>query len=277
MDICIYGSCVVRDIIKYTFPKRYNNRLTLGANPISTIIYNDATPPREIYELDTSNWIKKMIANQFKGDVAEQLINSKAEYLILDLADERFNQYCATCESGEVRLADFKIGGDGDWISALKGKGIWAITQVEIDEEYLSNTYKEFVRKILKGFEPNKIILVESYFCEDMLTNEGKFEKYKDDWKVTETNIRLKKCYELFEALIPECNIIKLPTGTYGSCNNIWGVHPLHYPMDIYKYFATSIDIITGHANFLSTPELLCKDCSLNNLLVRKICDYEST
>lgn len=282
--ICAFGTCVTSDIFNYTFHDRYQVK-RFGRNKIATLISDSIDLPEGFFDsLETPNHNKKMIASGFRNDIVQQILSTQPEYLVLDFSDEFLDMIQVDFGGKTFRLMDYWINRSGYWFSQMEPlivgeNGIWPNAEVkripalEAPFNDIENAYKDFVSKILKsennpnGFEPEKIIVVESYLADHYMNGNGQLQPFPARWAVQSTNNFLKPVYQLFYNLVPNCHRIKLPEFTYGSVNNIWGLHPLHYSADIYMYISTALDIITGYHPFRSTLEKLYLEQSLENRL----------
>ncbi|MCH5268704.1 MAG: hypothetical protein J1E62_10220 [Lachnospiraceae bacterium] len=282
--ICAFGTCVTSDIFNYTFHDRYQVK-RFGRNKIATLISDSIDLSEGFFDsLETPNHNKKMIASGFRNDIVQQILSTQSEYLLLDFSDEFLDMIQVDFGGKTFRLMDYWINRGGYWFSQMESlivgeNGIWPnaeakrIPALETSFDFIENAYKDFVGKILKsetnpnGFEQEKIIVVESYLADHFMNGNGQLQPFPERWAVQSTNQFLKPVYQLFYNLVPNCHRIKLPEFTYGSVNNIWGLHPLHYSADIYMYMSTAIDIITGYHPFRSTLEKLYLEQSLENRL----------
>ena len=287
-NVCVFGCCVTSDFLKYTFPDRYEICVRLGRNPVSTLQGDAIQLPESMFSFSTSGFNQRMIAKQFQNDCVEQLLNAQADYLILDFSEERLPQYVLSYEGKHYHIMDFWINQEGNWFpqvkEALVGSNgllpnalISAIPARTVPMETIRETYHSFVQAILKsdsnpnGYAPEQIIVIESYLAKGILNPHGKLQKFHPKWHVEETNAFLKPIYELFYQLVPTCHIIRFPDFTFGNWYHIWNSHPLHYTDAVYRYIATALDIITGHNKYLSTPEKLWKQQSLENQLAQRV------
>lgn len=287
--ICTFGSCVTRDIFHYTFPERYDVLLQIGVNPVSSILLSDfLTLPDHVFSFQTpvSNFYKKTICNQFRNNVVEQLLACQADYLILDFSDEYMRQYILQTQEKKIRLVDFHVNSSGDWFAQIRSQLTEAVPdfsiqeigarQIPLTDQKLA--YAEFLKRILRskenptGYDPKQVIILESYLATNYLNQDGKLQAFHSNWNVEKNNHYLKEIYQLVYQLIPkECHVIKYPDFTYGNYNHVWNPNPRHYSDSVYQYFADALDIITKHRPFLSTPEKLWKQQSLENRLAERL------
>lgn len=286
--ICTFGTCVVSDIFNYTFPDRYQVK-RFGRNKISTLLSDSIDLPIEFFDsLQATNFEKKMIANSFRNDVVQQILQIQPDYLVLDFFDEVNDKVQIDFNGKTFCLNDHWINHTGNWFNQIKesivGKDgilpdaeVKRVPYLETPFSEIEKAYQDFVGKILKsetnqnGFEQEQIIVVESYPTEYFINNGGSLQPLPHAFPTKTIIDFLQKVYQLFYTLVPGCHRIKLPEYTYGNANHIWGPHPLHYHQDTYSYLSTAIDIITGYHPFRSTLEKLYREQSLENRLKARL------
>lgn len=291
--IGVCGCCVISDLFKYTFSERYDICARIGRNPITTLVGDSTDQAGPFLDFAATNYNKRMINLMFENNVVEQILNCHADYLVLDFSEERLVQYEIMYEDKKFRVMDFWVSAKGNWFQQAKeklvgenglfpGGTVREIPAREIPFAEIEAAYREFAKRIVKsdanpdGYAPEQIIVVESYLVDRFINEEGKFQKFHPNWKVAETNAFLKPIYELFYQLVPGCHVVKMPQHAFANMHHIWGAHPLHYSDATYRYFSAAFDIITGHNKFLSTPDKLWKQQSLENRIAVNLIESAS-
>ena len=293
-EICIYGSCVVRDISRFLFPKRYNIKKQIGFNPISTLFTDKLECKESFFEnVPLKEFYKKMTRLTFNKNVIDELLNSGAEYLILDLLDERLVQHhieysldeSAHKKDKKIILSDLwalnnnwlfpqykpKLLGEKGEIKNFEYKAVKPCSEIKVED--LKPAFEKFIQKILKsdknpkGFEPSKIILIESLYSDKILKNDGSVGGFEKHWELDSVNKYIKQVNNLFVSLLPGCKLVKLPRNTYCNENHMWNSHPVHYSDETYQYLASCIDIVTENEKFKSTLPKIYEEYSLKNKL----------
>lgn len=278
------GSCVSRDIFRYTFPGRYEVCVNIQRTPI-TCLYQDPLHVQSSSEgIQVANFEQRMFHTQMEQTAIEQLKNSKAEILIIDLSEERFERYEVVSEVGMVQLAY--------WASAepmfrnlfscedSKYKIAKKYLPFELEEDMIRKKYKRFAESILKtesnpkGYRAENIYVVEAKYAEKVISNAGCIRDYHLDRHVEKYNQWFEKLYTILYEYLPGCKVIKLPQYTYASENHMWGGGPLYYTEATYEYFGKVLDVYTKKVQ-RNTVENLYKEQSLENKLYVRLLNGE--
>ena len=270
VQVDVFGSCVSRDLFRYVQYGKYKVHKSFGNIPISTL-YSSPVHWEHIEELDLSNYNQAMLQVQMNKTLPENLLKDHSNILVMDLADELMKRYYIDDEKKDsLALADSYennlIGGDFN-ISSFYPWGM--------DLQTVEEAYKQFSNKILRGSENpegylcSHIIVIEAYYAESILGNDGNLHKHDSRYNIKESNEWLKKIYTIFYKYFPECKVIKLPEFTHSTENHLRGIHPLHYTEDTYHYFEKALDVVCGYSQ-MNTLENIYKEQSLKNRLATR-------
>ncbi|OUP86193.1 hypothetical protein B5F07_02565 [Lachnoclostridium sp. An169] len=273
VKIDIFGSCVCRDIFRDVDDRKYKVCNRLGNVPI-TSLYEEPIPIKKdiLDETALSAFEKQMLKIQLSRKATDLLKKSEASVLVLDLADELMERW--TLEDGWYQVAvpernRKKYHSLFSEKYELSGRIVSGGLAIEIAEDSI----RQFAKDIIKtdgnpnGYRAGNIIVIESYYSENILSNDGSLHKHDERYHISEKNEFLRKIYEIFHKYFSECKIIKLPEQTYSSENHIRGVHPLHYTQETYDYFMRAIDVLCGFSK-INTTENLYRDQSLKNSML---------
>lgn len=267
LKVNVYGSCIARDIFRYTFPNRYQVVKNIERIPISCL-YQEPLP----FPMSPNNYEERMFSSLINQDVLQQIKESNAQYLIIDLAEERLDRFEITYNDKTFMLPNWtkvkhlyeKLENDKTFKIARK------VSPFDIGKEVYEKKFKRFAQEILKseknpnGFPAEKIIILEAYYAEKIIDNNGRLRNYNYNYDITKYNQFWKQLYSLLNKFLPGCNVIKLPLYTYASENHMWGPSPLHYTEGTYLYFAKVMDHITNKSN-INTLDNLYREQILNN------------
>lgn len=267
VQVDVFGSCVSRDLFRYVKYGKYKVHKSFGNIPISTL-YDFPVHWEHIEELELSNYNQAMLQMQMNKTLPENLLKDHSNILVIDLADELMKRYYIDDEKkSSLALDDLYennlIGGDSNISSFYP----W-----DMDLQTIEETYKQFSNKILYGTENpegylcSHIIVIESYYAENILGNDGNLHKHDSKYNIKESNEWLNKIYSIFYKYFPECKVIKLPEFTHSTENHLRGIHPLHYTEDTYHYFEKALDVVCGYSK-MNTLENIYKEQSLKNRL----------
>lgn len=280
IDIDTFGSCVCRDVFRYTFPERYKVNTCIQRNPITTM-YQKPIRMKELPEGVIPKYEKRMFDVTLKQNILSQLKESCSKILVLDLAEERLERWKAHFEENEIWLPITpKIK---KMIDVLSNKGFQVVKQMspfDLEEKDIRRTFLKFAQDIvwsednLGGYKEENIYVIETMFAPKIISNQGRVREYIGDYHVEQYNAWLRKLYNILYEYIPNCKKIKLPQYTYASENHLWGGHPLHYTDETYQYLAKVIDAL-NNVTMENKPENILKEQSLNNKLKTRVLNSE--
>lgn len=283
MRIAITGCCVSRDIFNYDLQGFYENCRFVQLNPISCIGGSAKIMPDFDKLQFRSNFIKKCAVCAMKNDLLDQLRSSKADKLIIDLAEERIPKAKLLDSDGNESVYAnhmfFKP------MRTMFGQGDYANVKMEtigfdsLPWEKVKKSYQEFAEKITSkqgGFSQEDIIIVEVYLAKEYVGQDYKLHEYNTDNSdfskeyIEKANAYLKKCYELLKSLLPNSKVIKMPENVYSVYWHHWGINPLHFNTETYKYLLDSVDVIVGRSKSDSL-ESLYEEIKFRNYISRKM------
>lgn len=273
MKINVFGSCIVRDIFRLSEREGYEIGTTIGRNPIS-ILFSEGENISYILEKlhNVNNFEKKCIDTMWRKDAIKILSNNPSDYLVVDLAEERLEQYAVNYKEKIVEIVKYNytdvLMAELEKKEKIEYRIIGKRSEKEIEEKY-QRFYESVVGTGL--YDEKQVILVKTYMTSKYVTRQGTLQSYKKSWNIEERNSYLKMCYRIFEKVFAGCWKIDMPEFVLGNLNHSWGAHPLHYQDSAYKYFADAIDCITGRKKFV-TLEKLRNVQSIDNRLYARIC-----
>lgn len=177
----------------------------------------------------------------------DELIDKKAEYLIIDLAEERIPKMKIELSSNK-RIYIPNHFFYQNLIYNLK-------EQYQCSEyrfcnhpwEELKKNYETFCETINAVYK-NKIIIIEVYMCNDFLDKDYRIVEYSEENSgfsktyIKAVNDYLKKIYTLLENLLPQAKIVRLPSNNFGTYYHRWGINPLHYTEETYVYLKDCVE-----------------------------------
>lgn len=138
-------------------------------------------------------------------------------------------------------------------------------------KELFFECIRKYAMLIKKHINENKIIILElpltqRYIDENAQIQYFSKENYSEDVSTSASccfdtpyiNKYLKKAYRLFEAYFPNAYVIKCPdTEVLCNKNHKWGLHPLHYIIEFYRYALDSVKAISFINDKQNVKEML--------------------
>lgn len=275
IDVDIFGSCICRDIFRFTFPGRYRIQQNIERIPISCL-YQEKIDEK----IEFKNYEERMLATLLNGEAIKTLKGSNSKILIIDVAEERLDRVEIEFDKKRLKVTKWpkveNLFGELQKKYGNRFKIIRKIPYNEITEAELRVKYKKFVNDIVRseankeGFAEENIYIIESYYADRIIDNKGIIREYKENYAVQEHNDWFRKLYGILHEYLPKSRYIRLPQYVYASTNHMWGGHPLHYTDSTYYYLAEVIDYLTNSSQ-INRPENIYKEESLRNLLYTRL------
>lgn len=221
--ICIFGSCVSRDIFRIvtgSYEFNYYARTSL----ISAV-----SAPLPINESDIqlgSAFQRKMVVQDFQKDFMESTNQFKPDIVIIDFIDERFDLFKYN-NAYVTRTNEFVNG---------KVETLYTFEQVprfqESTHELWEQSCEMFVKKLLEVVPEDKIYLHEAYWAEGFLDGDG-ITLFENQDEILRNNEMLARYYSHFKKLCPGATIVS--ADRVSDVNHVWGKSPMHFTEDYYK------------------------------------------
>jgi len=281
----VYGSCVSRDIFR--FSNTHSVDINIQRNPISVAMSPaiNVTPEIENSLEKFLNYEKRVMLYDFRKQALDLILNSKTEWLIIDVTEERWGSLCiATNKNNPNNTTKLYWPAPRKEYNEIQkhilektNYSYRTLTIDDLDYNEIEQAYKQVAEKILKVYDSSKVIICESYYSEYLLKNDGTLEKFENRVKdLYKMNNHYKRIHEILFKCFPKSPIIKFPTNTLGSENHLWPWSPLHYTDDYYLYASEAIDIITKQKLTHTLEQLYNEQCLKNLLLIQNIKTQES-
>lgn len=233
----LIGSYSLRLMFSY-YCSYYSDNLTRYM--YSSLISMMSEPENELaLQVDIPNKFRQSMleADMSKKAIKQMNSNQKAEYVVIDFLEERFDilqkdSFSMTAsyewqESFNERIKDYKVlkNGSKDYIALWKQKCL------------------QFIQVLCENYEDNNIILVKNYYT--VSYGKGKKEKLFDDFKhIQEKNKMLAEMYDFFEKNCKNCNVIEMKNDEllYADSDGMYGCEPIYYNAKYYRELATQLE-----------------------------------
>lgn len=169
IKIFTFGSCVSRDVFNHTPENDF--QVTLNIQRMSHALMSLEGYPVNYDDLDMEYlddfpWEVKMMVIEVSKKCLETAKEADADYLVMDLIEERFNFVEFAIDNKTYRCV--KSGHfDNYYEKYLKDK-VSDYRELSIDEysdEEIEKCFRISVHELLKVFSIDKIILIETYYA----------------------------------------------------------------------------------------------------------------
>lgn len=261
----ILASCVTRDSFKYLSDYDIDSFLQYGS--VFSYAQNIELPSfvKGFTLNDVENgttWQKKCLFL----DVTKNTLNSlkKTDYIVIDMSDARFPLYNISDNDQPVYLTDENVLQTN--LTSLRNNILIhskpeTIKPWELDDEYYNSCLDNYVASLKKMYKPSQIILVECYLVDCYFENND-IRRFANIDTITEQNAFLMKINRGIRKRIKGCHIIEMPDFVLADKKHRWGLYPLHYGEDYYKYVASCIRSIVDKKpniiNYIDNEKIKC-------------------
>ena len=218
--LCIFGSCVTRDILALDASQRIDLESYFSRSSIISLMAPQPFDDMWSSQLK-SPFQQRMVAADIKKTALPKLCSSNAKLLVLDLIDERFNLLCSS--DGGVctlsnELSQLNIERMVDGLQLVKSGS----------KKFLSLWHESFLRLVSvleKAGKVKSLVLHKVYLASE--TESG--EKFRNQDAIERQNQALACMYEWVEAVIGPEQVIRYPSAPTCPDLHKWGAAPFHF------------------------------------------------
>lgn len=237
-SITIAGSCVTRDAFEFDFGK-YSLQHYFARTSIVSLMSAPVPIDENDIKLD-SKFQRKCVYNDLSKNFFREIKETKSDFIILDLIDERFN-LLKTGDSFITNSHELKISKYSDKLSATE------IKRDETQYPLWEKAAKMFFEKLFLIYKPSEVILHKTFWKECYYDNFGTEQPFiKNIYEIRRHNKLLDMYYNYIEENFPNISVIDMKeTGLISSEKHMWGIAPFHYEDTHYHYFLLQLDEIS--------------------------------
>lgn len=240
-NIVMHGSCVSRIIVSYLQSSRLS--LAIFQNPIHTMFFKPLpVAEKDLIIKNDSQYIRSNLFCEFNKLGAQRIVENVGDYILIDLADIRFNYFEINDLAG-IRL--YSQENVYATLEKLKANG-----QIEgyvknyyaniTDEEWqlYCNKYAEILKQV---YPLDKILLLKVPVAK-FYYRDGKKVYFPEDHSELIMEPFLRKIESLMINLLNGCKVIEYAGEVVSDSEHFLGCSPLHYAQSIYFDIAQQID-----------------------------------
>lgn len=229
LNYFILGSCVSRDVFT---PNRRDDIESSGYYPRTSFARLALDEVNTIPVLDSlsSPFQRKIVQQDMRLDVLESLNDTKFDFILIDLIDERYGlvEYGNTYITNSFELNQSGILGD-----------ISKLNTIKVDSEEFYELWKKGFEIFIKYCVNNNLkdkIVVNKVFWADSFESGQSIPNF-DTQKIRLNNSVLDRFYKLMANYLVESQFIEYPEDfVVAKADHKWGVMPFHYVDDFYNY-----------------------------------------
>lgn len=255
--IFTFGSCISRDVFNHTSEDEFDvtlniQRMSYALMPLEgyPITYEEL----DMEYLDDFPWEVKMMIMEISKTCLEKAVTSDADYLVMDLIEERFD--FAEFTIGKKLYRCVKSGHFDNFYDKYLADKVTDYTETSIDEytdKEVEEMFDKSITTILKRFAIDKIIMIETYYARKMIDNKGNITEFENKEEISDMNKRLHRVYKIMKMVLDKhstdeknYNLITADEDILGNADHKWGPFPVHYVDEFYENVGESIKIITN-------------------------------
>ena len=253
INVDIWGSCVTRDVFALEKNQNFNVRNYIGRNAIISSLM----PPMDVSNItqtmDKISWENRMVIFDFQKECFKKLSQNPAEWLLIDLIDERFGLLqTELCGLTSYVTYSQVLKRSPIFNNLFQKDNVKVIDQDNINEYTVKKMFEVFCNKILSIYKSDHIILIKVFPVKEYITRQGeilKFDGEESEKIIEKYRKRLHRYYNLIENnLGKSINVINMPDNTMAYEGHKWGLATTHYTDSYYEYMLTQIEsIILGN------------------------------
>lgn len=245
MKVAIFGSCVTRDLFEDVAL-----RPTVASYAARSSVISAVAPVLKIDEelvVLGSDWQRRCVLADFQKTFFASLRASRADWLVIDLIDERFDLLMSG-ESYVTRSSAFETAG----LSSVHDFGFQPVSQMSSDASGLFEQAAFRFADRVKEMLPAHHVVLHRALWSTVYRSDGRIRPFVDD--------RLRQCERHNATLTARYDVLARAFG--GQARNIvpdlelrvanashrWGLEPFHYDDAYNAYVAGRLRAVFGLA-----------------------------
>ncbi len=236
--VSIFGSCVSRDLFSLGQANDFELRCYIARQSIVSAVSLPVTKSLEpIQGVSAFEW--RQVLNDLRKSAFSQLRDKPADYLLIDLVDERFplvkyEDSLVTMSNG-FRNSRLYVPS----LPVLKKQRLELENgeiEYNVDGRSLREYVQRFCEEILSIFSQKQIILHRVRFTNYYQNKDGEICEFEPNVKSfnCSINLQLDYLYKCFQEFWPQSYMIDLSTGYYAVENHKWGLAAIHFQKEYY-------------------------------------------
>ena len=259
VHVSILGCCSTRDSIEVfknsqdicddvdiVVDKYINNLsiLSVFAKPFSEEDYDLAT--KEAALSSATRFQHRKLDQEMRKNHFDFLKEAQSEYFIIDTSAVRLpvfkvGESYISCESIWQIVKDIPDYKDKDFF--LKRIMISDKTSpCDLDRDELKDLYCRYLDKLLELYEQKQIVFINLKNASAFIGKDGNVDQELALRKSTEQeDAMMEFAFEIAKEHCPKSTFIEELPITIGDLDHWFGLHPLHYVNDVYRYYAESL------------------------------------
>jgi hypothetical protein len=243
--VAIFGSCVSRDLFEDRRLRPSLGHYGARSSVISAVAAPVAIAPERV--AISSEWQRRQVLADFGKTFFASLEETRPDWLVIDLIDERFDVLC-TSGSFVTRSSAFQAAGLDDATEL----GLQPVRRMSPDGRTLfANAAPTFAERILELVPRERIVLHRALWCTRFARDGGVHDFSEERRQLSELqNAMLTDGYDVLEEVFGGvgASIEVDPRRHLADAHHRWELEPYHYAQAYNAYAAEELLRRTGVA-----------------------------
>ncbi len=244
--IAVFGSCVSRDLFEDARLRPSLGHYGARSSIISAVAAPVAIAPERI--AIPSEWQRRQVLADFGKTFFAALEETRPDWLVIDLIDERFDVLCTTSGSFVTRSSAFQAAG----LDEAADLGLQPIRRMSPDGRALfAAAAPEFARRVLELVPRERIVLHRALWCTHFLRDGAVHDFSEERRQLSELqNAMLTDSYDVLDEAFGgvDAAIEVDPRRHLADAHHRWELEPYHYVPAYNAYAADALLRLTGAA-----------------------------
>lgn len=232
VTINIHGSCVSRDIFEYDDRHLFKVNEYIARNSIFSVMSSTPEPLDISFFKARNAWQQRMTYIDYNKLLFKRFSENPSVYFLIDLIDERFSLN---------KIKDSRM----TWSPAAEECLNWEkdlVHAMSFSDDVVKNTIEHYCDQVLSIYKPERIILYKAFFQYEYLSKSNEVINFPQDRieYYQQLNEHFRRCYAELDRQL-NCITIEMPNGAKAYEAHKWGLAPMHYDDECYKYVLDQI------------------------------------
>lgn len=234
-SLSIYGSCVSRDIFEFTQDDKFELKAYVARQSMISAVA-PPLPDGAIPLQNPSQFRMRAVEYDLKKSAFAVLQESKSDYLLIDLIDERF-PLLSIMGSLVTASNEFYESTPAEYRSVDKVEKRLKDGKLYLGDVCVEDAVQEFCTRLRQIYDPEQIIIHHATFVDQYLSKSGAQKRFAKHYLAANhrLNAILETMYSRIQFYLPGVYVIRETAGALADENHKWGLAPMHYEVDYYR------------------------------------------
>ena len=234
-SISIYGSCVSRDIFELAHDTKFELKAYIARQSVISAVA-PKIPEGKIVLQNPSPFRLRAVVHDFAKDTFEVLKESKSDYLLLDLIDERF-PLLSLFDSYVTASNEFYESVPEQYRSTKKLSKSIKDGELYVGNRCVEDAVMQFCTRLKEIYSPEQIIIHYATMLDQYRSTSGKVKTFPPHQLRAshQINAVMETICNRMKFYLPGVHVIHCVDGIVAEENHKWGLAPMHYEQKYYE------------------------------------------